>query len=432
VFGKRTRKNLDAHHGTEPRQPAPDEAVEVLIRRDGSALVNGAPFPVPDGEPVHVAVLDAMHRGAQARGEPVQAAILDRQEGYVTRVEVAPDGSSRILQHERQEEQYEPEPGPAAGPLLAELPPDEPLAGSPSVAGAGLPSDPRPSPAESRPAVEPFPAGPLSAEPPLFEGPLAGPPSAAGDGLSPAPEPVPAGPSLVERSLADSPSAAGVGLSPAPEEPIPSELPWVERSLADLPSAPEPVPAGPSSAEPPFAEPPWATGPSPAGLPPSDADTRVPAVPDQLSELVAQITRAMDTGSLERAVALAFRLREHTARSFGAEHPCTLEACALEAFAAYRSGNHRLAAATSLKLARTRHELGDPRAHDELTRAVVAWRLIDDIPSAVDHGRALLAVWSVLAERGVRSARDETLMRGVNRRMHALAAAATARQTGAA
>lgn len=177
---------------------------------------------------------------------------------------------------------------------------------------------------------------------------MAGPPSAAGDGLSPGSEPVPAGPSLVERSLADSPpSAAGVGLSPAPEEPIPSELPWAERSLADVPSAPEPVPAGPSSAERPLAAPPWATGPSPAGLPPAAADTRVPAVPAQLSELVAQITRAMDTGSLERAVALAFRLREYTARSFGAEHPCTLEARALEAFAAYRSGNHRLATATS-------------------------------------------------------------------------------------
>ncbi|WP_446046165.1 hypothetical protein [Streptomyces olivaceus] len=417
MLGKLTRRNWDAHHATAPEPPEPPEPndeVEVVIRRDGSALANGAVFPVPEGQPVHVAVLDAMHHAAQVRGEPVKAAILDLQEGSTTRVEVAPDGSSRILRHEGQEEPDQPEAGHAAGPLLAELPPYEMSAGEPTVAGDASPSDPGPDPAEPWSADEPFEVAPSPAEPPPFGGASEGAPPVAGDGLFAEPESV----------AADTSRSAGFHAS----EAIP----------ADAPSAPEPALADLASAEPPWAEPPWSSGPPPAALPPvagtrsADADIPVPAVPGQLAELVAEITHALGAGSLDRAVALAFRLREHTARSFGADHPCTLEARALEAFAAYRSGNHRLATVTSFELARIRCELGDARAHDDLTRAVVAWWLIDDIPFAVDHGLALLSVWSELAEQGVRAAQDDALMSRVNRRMHALATAADEHQTGVA
>lgn len=314
------RRNHDRHDVPSRRSPSP---FEVLMRSDGSVVLDGEPLRVPEGEPVHTAVLDALQRPARARGGPVEAVIDNRREGDVTRIEVAPDGSSRIVSYERQQED-EPEPRPHPGPLQAELPPDA-----------------------------------------------------------------------------------------------------------------EPSPAGPSSAGSSSAEPPWATAPSPATFPsadgtqPAEADTRVPAVPDQLAELVAHTTRAMDKGALERAAALAFRLREHAVRTFGAEHPFTLEAHALDAFTAHRCGNYSAATAMCLELVRIRHRQGDPRAHDELMRAVAAWRLIDDPASAVDHGRALLAAWSGLAEQDGGSARDAPWVRGINRRIHALTTAVTTRETGA-
>lgn len=300
MFKKRTGR--DARGATE--QPSTSFS-EVLIRRDGSAVVDGAPFPVPEGEPVHVAVLDGMHGLAHARGAPVVAVIDDRQEGYAAHLEVAPDGSSRLLVNESPQEQ----PG-------AEPPPDGTRVRIPV------------------PAAQPTPA------------------------------PVP------------------------PREPV--------RELVQEPAR-EPAP-----------------------------------VPVELAEFVGQITHAIDSGASERATALAFRLREHTARTFGPEHPVTLEAHALEAFTAHRSANHRLATTSCLELARMRHRLGDLRAHEELTRAVAAWWLIDDPAFAVEHGRELLAMLSALAERGGSPPQHTDLASGVNHRIRALAAAAAAPRAGAA
>ncbi|MDX3366091.1 hypothetical protein PV387_08615 [Streptomyces sp. ME02-6987-2C] len=318
MLGRRSRgkqQNFPDHTNTTMQ---PSLLCEVLILGDGSAVIDGVGFPVPDGEPVHVAVLDAMHRQAQARGEPVQATIHDRQERYTTHVEVAPDGSSRVLRHEGEEQ--EPDLGLAA----------------------------------SGPGLEPLHVGPQSPPP-----------------------------------VTPSSASGATDASPAPE-------------------------ALPSTAS------------------PTEMDTPAPAVPEQFGDLVGQITSALDTGNLESAMALAFRLSKITERTFGAGHPQTLEAHALEAFVAHRSGNHRFAATKSLELARFRGDMGDGRAHEELRRAVAAWQLADDMPWAVDFGRSLLTVWSVLAERGESSAQDAVLLRGVNRRIYTLAAAAAAHRTGAA
>ncbi|WP_413807655.1 hypothetical protein [Streptomyces sp. OE57] len=329
MSGERARQGRQdhaPHDDTSRRSPSP---FEVLMRRDGTVVLDGDPLRVPEGEPVHTAVLDTLHRHARARGEPVEAVIDNRQAGDLTRIEVAPDGSSRIVWYEGQREEHEPAPGPPPGPRRADPPPDA--------------------------------------------------------------EPLPAGPALVD----------------------------------------------PPPAEPSLAEPPWATGPSPDAIPSADGkqgpggDTRVQAVPDQLADLVTHITRAMDAGALERAAALAFRLRGHAARTFGDEHPFTLEAHALDAFTAHRCGNYSAATAMCLELARIRHRQGDPRAHEELMRALAAWRLIDDPASAADHGRELLAVWSRVAEQGGDAAEDAKLMRDVNRRIHALSTAADTPETGA-
>ncbi|MFE9685391.1 hypothetical protein [Streptomyces sp. NPDC006285] len=243
-----------AHHqgpygpeGVDVRQAPP---MEVLITSEGGVLVDGTSVSVPEGEPVHVVVIDTMRRRALAGGGPVEALIVNRQAGYTSRVEVTADGACRIVRHESSRESPEAKPGPVPG-------------------------------------------------------------------VSPA----------------------------APRRP-----------------AHVPVP-----------------------------------VPDALAELVARIGSAIDTGALERAAAFAFRLREHTTRTYGPRHPYTLEARALDAFAAYRCGNYATAGVSCLELAETRHGLGDPRAHEDLLRAVVLWRLIDDPSAAVDHGRAVLATWFRLA-----------------------------------
>ncbi|MBQ1093499.1 hypothetical protein [Streptomyces sp. B93] len=264
MFGTRTRK--------DPRPPS--SPFDVLIGEDGRVTVDGEPLAVPEGEPVHVAVLDVMHRHARESERPVEAAILDRQQGEATVVEVAPDGSSRVVLHERFE------------------------------------------------------------EPPREDGPDETP--------------------------------DGTGVAPPP------------------------------------------------------ADARVP---DQLAELVRLVGESLDSGAPERAAALAFRLREHTVRAFGPGHPHTLEAHALEAYVAHRSANHRLATDICLELARVRHGQGDPRAHEELTRAVAAWLRNDDVPSAVEQGRALLAALLTLRpERPHQAAPDAAVPHLVNRRMQALTA----------
>ncbi|MFD7285448.1 hypothetical protein [Streptomyces sp. NPDC059863] len=303
--------------GQEDAERGAVVSVEVFIDPDGRVTVDGVPFPVPDGEPVNVAVLDTMQRRARAGGGPVEATIVDRRAGYATRVEVTADGSSRIVRHERYRELTGTESPPTAGPGSADSVPDE-----------------------RRPA-----------EPP----------------------------------------SAGLSLVP-----------------------------GPSPDAPPG-----------EGTPATGSGTPV-LVPDELADLVARIGNAIDTGARERAAALAFRLREHTARTFGAEHPYTLEAWALEAYAVYKGGNHAAATLTCLELAKTRHRQGDPRAHEDLLRAVAVWRLIDDLPSAVEHGRTLLTTWSRLAAEGRVAAGDAELVRGVDRRIRALATEAAMSETGVA
>lgn len=254
--------------------------MQVLIGPESFAVVDGEPFVASDGEPVQGVVLDAVHRLARDRGKPVEAVITDRNEGHTTRVEVALDGSSRVL---RQRGDREPPARPAA-------------------------------------------------------------------------------------TMDQQGSGAGT--------PI--------------------------------------------------------AVPEVLADLVARVVDAIDAGARERAAALAFLLREHAARTFGAEHPYALEARALEAFAAHRGGNHRLATATCLDLASIRHRQGDPRAHEELMRATAGWRLIDDAPSAVAYGRTLLALWSQVVGPSDGSAPDAALVWDVNRRIHAVAMESPHEQGGAA
>ncbi|MFD8304001.1 hypothetical protein ACFV29_16890 [Streptomyces sp. NPDC059690] len=90
----------------------------VVIAADGSAAIDGVPVRAADGESVDAAILDALHGYASDRDTTVTAAISDPAVEQVTFVEVAPDGSSRLV--ERPHERLADEMGPPAPPAPVE------------------------------------------------------------------------------------------------------------------------------------------------------------------------------------------------------------------------------------------------------------------------------------------------------------------------
>ncbi|MFE4701477.1 hypothetical protein ACFRIC_30885 [Streptomyces sp. NPDC056738] len=87
----------------------PDPRFTVVISGDGSAAIDGEPVPSTDGVTVDAAILDALHGYARDRGTTVSATISDPSAGYVAHVEVAPDGSSTLV-----DQREEPPPPPTA------------------------------------------------------------------------------------------------------------------------------------------------------------------------------------------------------------------------------------------------------------------------------------------------------------------------------
>ncbi|MGW1505635.1 hypothetical protein ACWCQW_45460 [Streptomyces mirabilis] len=90
----------------EVSEPAPRYAV--VISGDGSAAIDGEPVPVTEGAAVDAAILDTLHGYARDRNTTVTATISDPSAGYVAFVEVAPDGSSSLLEQQDQEQVVEP------------------------------------------------------------------------------------------------------------------------------------------------------------------------------------------------------------------------------------------------------------------------------------------------------------------------------------
>ncbi|MDT0470853.1 hypothetical protein RM863_01690 [Streptomyces sp. DSM 41014] len=129
----------------------PSARIPVVIAEDGSAVVDGEPVPVVGGESVDVAILDTLHGYARSRNEAVTASITDPVAGSVAIVEVAPDGSSRLVE-QRQE-------GPAAA--VAPTPPPQAVAPAPPQAVA---LDKPPAPAAPPPGA-PAPAAPAPQPP---------------------------------------------------------------------------------------------------------------------------------------------------------------------------------------------------------------------------------------------------------------------------
>ncbi|MFD8736689.1 hypothetical protein ACFV06_17485 [Streptomyces sp. NPDC059618] len=107
--GEQTPGETTGDEPAVPEEPAPAPGFAVVISGDGTAAIDGEPVPAADGVTVDAAILDVLHGYARDRGTPVTATVSDPSAGYVAYVEVAPDGSSTLMdQRER------PEPSRAA------------------------------------------------------------------------------------------------------------------------------------------------------------------------------------------------------------------------------------------------------------------------------------------------------------------------------
>ncbi len=98
---------------TAVEAPEPSSPLAVVISGDGSATIDGVPVPVVGDESADAAILDTLQGYALSRNSPLTAAISDPSAGYLAIVEVAPDGSSRLLEQHQE--------GPYKEQDLAEL-----------------------------------------------------------------------------------------------------------------------------------------------------------------------------------------------------------------------------------------------------------------------------------------------------------------------
>ncbi|GGO95739.1 hypothetical protein [Wenjunlia tyrosinilytica] len=147
---RRKRERRSDSQPTDESSIGPEQRsdAQVLITADGRSTLDGTPLRPDEGESLEDAVLNTLHRRAIERNAPVEAAVHDGREGSTTRIEVAPDGSSRLLEHI-------PLPAVRPAPRHAVNPP--PDTSSPPPAPG-----PAPAPAPEPPAA---PIGPSHAEP---------------------------------------------------------------------------------------------------------------------------------------------------------------------------------------------------------------------------------------------------------------------------
>ncbi|WP_328686109.1 hypothetical protein [Streptomyces sp. NBC_00343] len=120
------------------------------------------------------------------------------------------------------------------------------------------------------------------------------------------------------------------------------------------------------------------------------------AVPDEFRAAAALVCETITSGELPSAKAQAAALARQSARRFGPEHLYTLEARALEAYVAHLMGDHATATTLWLQVAELRHQQDDPRAREDVERAVVCWELIASPFNAVPLGKRLLALWNLI------------------------------------
>ncbi|WP_051019341.1 RICIN domain-containing protein [Streptomyces sp. AA1529] len=139
---------------TPPEQSEP-ASFDVVITGEGAASIDGDPVPVLGEQPLDTAILDTLHGYAQLRDDPVTAAISNPATGYAVRVEVGPDGSSRLVGQDAADGDV---PGDGAAGAAEAVPaaPPGPAAADASAADAPV-GQPPPAEARSRTALPSLP-----------------------------------------------------------------------------------------------------------------------------------------------------------------------------------------------------------------------------------------------------------------------------------
>ncbi|QCD59096.1 hypothetical protein [Streptomyces hawaiiensis] len=123
----------------------------VRIPGEGLAEINGELLAVGQGRSVHEAVLDRLQQYAQERAAAVEATVNDGPGGAHFVLQVAPDGSSRLLDPTERAEPADHAPEPPPPPVPAPTP----------ASAAPIPASAAPGPAAS--VVTPVPAAPTPA-----------------------------------------------------------------------------------------------------------------------------------------------------------------------------------------------------------------------------------------------------------------------------
>ncbi|WP_265565451.1 hypothetical protein [Streptomyces hygroscopicus] len=143
-------------------------------------------------------------------------------------------------------------------------------------------------------------------------------------------------------------------------------------------------------------------------------------IPEELAGTLVRIGEAVAAGKTALAADLATTLKQEALRRFGPEHPHTLEAYAVDAYAAHLDGRQEHSTAVSLRLARLRYAQGDPRARDEILRAANTWNLLKAPDVAVPLGEELHSLWLQLAAEAGDTAVDAHGLQHVQSRLAAL------------
>ncbi|WP_326753935.1 tetratricopeptide repeat protein [Streptomyces hirsutus] len=377
---------------------------DVYISDDGFARIDQEPVTPAPGESVHEAVLDHLQRYAERYGTPVQATVTEGPGDAHFTLEVAPDGSSRVLAPEEPEEPEESEE--PEDPEVPEGPTDPEVSEGPEASeGPREPAAPEDS--EDSEDLE------------VSEAPAPVPHPVAGSALAAA---VARARATAAGDAANSPARISIPAQATAPEPelVPGQEPAMEREAEPSPSlspAPEPEP------EPASGPPPEPTRRTTRGVT-EELSAPVAAV-DLSPELIERITRInalAAVGRLDEALDDATALREAMTAEMGAEHPDALEARAMEAYLAHLRGDHREATVLALSVARILCGAGDPQAPAAVARAAAAWQRLDDDRAAEIHGNELLHMWGRLHSAGRLSPADEHLAHQVRIQLEDLTA----------
>ncbi|MEU3879143.1 tetratricopeptide repeat protein [Streptomyces californicus] len=358
VFSRRKRTEE-----TPPSTSGPT-AVEVRVRADGYAEVDGRPVVAGVGETPQEAVLDYVHRIALTSGRAVSVTVRDERIGSVVPLWVLEDGASV----------FSGPPAPLSDAGAGGAPAPTPVqAAAPAPAPAPGPA-PAPTPAHgSAPAQAPAPA-PVEAPAPA---------QAPAHGSAPAPAPVEAAAPAPTPVHGFVPEAV-----PAEQTPSPAAPEQAPRSPQEPPATPSERPVPPPAPVPsPAPEPARAAAQPPAPRPPAD---------DPFAGPVARIHEALQTGRIEWAATLALQSVAEAAERLGHEAPETLRLRELNAYVAFVAGDTGRAFEGSLEIARIRAAHGDPQALQSVLNAAAAWLKVADPREGLRMGRDLIALWSTL------------------------------------